>query len=71
MQGTWVRFLVQEDLTCHGAIKSVCHDFGACTLEPVLHIERSHHSEKPVHCTLRKLTGSNEDPLQPKINNNN
>ena len=25
MQGTWVRFLVWKDPTCHGAIKPVCH----------------------------------------------
>ncbi|KAJ8784376.1 hypothetical protein J1605_008309 [Eschrichtius robustus] len=27
MQGTWVRSLVQEDLTCHGATKPVRHNY--------------------------------------------
>ena len=34
MQGTQVRALVQEDLTCRGATKPVRHN---CTLEPVSH----------------------------------
>ena len=27
MQGTWVRALVQEDPTCHGATKPVHHNY--------------------------------------------
>ncbi|KAJ8794285.1 hypothetical protein J1605_003242 [Eschrichtius robustus] len=27
MQGTWVRDLVREDPTCHGATKPVCHNY--------------------------------------------
>ena len=27
MQGTWVRTLVQEDPTCHGATKPVYHNY--------------------------------------------
>ena len=27
MQGTWVRALVREDATCHGATKPMCHDY--------------------------------------------
>ena len=27
MQGIWVRALVQEDPTCHGATKPVCHNY--------------------------------------------
>ena len=27
MQGTQVRSLVREDPTCHGATKSVCHNY--------------------------------------------
>ena len=27
MQGTWVRALVQEDPTCHGATKPVRHNY--------------------------------------------
>ena len=37
MQGTWVWSLVQEDLTCRGANKPVCHNYWACALEPVSH----------------------------------
>ena len=27
MQGTWVRAMVQEDSTCHGATKPVHHNY--------------------------------------------
>ena len=37
MQGTWVRALVQEDPTCHGATKPVQHNYWACALEPASH----------------------------------
>ena len=37
MQGMWVRSLVREDPTCHGAIKFVCHKYWACALEPSSH----------------------------------
>ena len=30
VQGTWVRALVQEDHTCHGATKPVHHNYRAC-----------------------------------------
>ena len=53
--GTWVRFLVWEDPTHHGATKPVSCNYGAheqkllqsMCLEPLLHNERSHHREKP------------------------
>ena len=56
MQGTWVRALVREDPTCHGATKPVRHNYWAHVpqllkpvhLEPVLHNKRSHRS-KPMH----------------------
>ena len=35
MQRTWVGSLVQEDLTCLGAIKPVNRNCWACTLEPM------------------------------------
>ena len=35
MQGTRVRYLVQEDPTCCGATKPVCHNYWACAQEPV------------------------------------
>ena len=58
MQGTWVRALVQEDPTCHGATKPVPHNCWACVpqllkpthLEPMLRNKRSHHNEKPTRC---------------------
>ena len=34
IQGKWVRSLVQEDFTCHGETKPLCHNW-ACTLEPM------------------------------------
>ena len=34
MQGTWVRSLVQQDSTCCGAAKPVCHNYWTCALEP-------------------------------------
>ena len=37
MQGTRVRALVQEDPTCCGATKLVCHNYWACALEPISH----------------------------------
>ena len=49
MQGTWVRSLVREDLTCRGATKPVSHNYWAhMRLEPVLHNKRSHRNENPV-----------------------
>ena len=35
MQGMCVWALVQEDPTCHGATKPMCHNYWACTLEPM------------------------------------
>ena len=37
IQGTWVWSLVQEDPTCCGATKPVCHNYWACALEPTSH----------------------------------
>ena len=37
MQGTWVRALVWEDPTCHGATKPVRHNYWAWALEPMSH----------------------------------
>ena len=37
MQGTWIRSLVRDDPTCHGATKPVCHNYWTCALEPVSH----------------------------------
>ena len=63
MQGTQVRSSVQEDLTCLGANKPVCHNYWArvlelmsCSyktmrLEPVLCNKRSLYNEKPAHCS--------------------
>ena len=80
MQGTWVRTLVQEDPTCHGATKPGHHNYWACSLEPVSHNcwARTPQLLKPVRlepvlCNKRsrrneKPTHHNEDPTQPKIN---
>ena len=37
VQASWVRSLVREDPTCHGATKPVRHNYRACTLEPTSH----------------------------------
>ena len=37
MQGTRVRALVGEDLTCRRAADPMCHSYWACALEPVSH----------------------------------
>ena len=37
MQETWVRALVREDPTYHGATKPVRHNYWARALEPVSH----------------------------------
>ena len=37
MQGTRVRSLVQEDSTCHGVTKPMCHNYWAWALEPMSH----------------------------------
>ena len=34
MQGTWVQSLVWEDSTHPGATETLCHNYGACALEP-------------------------------------
>ena len=36
-RGTQVRALVQEDPTCCGATRPVCHNYRACALEPTSH----------------------------------
>ena len=35
--GNTVRSLIQEDPTCHGATKPVCHNYWACALQPASH----------------------------------
>ena len=76
MQGTGVRALVQEDPTCHGATKPVCHNYWA-------HVPRAHAPQRerslqwearppqwrvaPARCNWRKPTHSSEDSTQPKI----
>ena len=45
-----VRSLVQEDSTCLGATKPMCHNcWSLCTLEPMVHNKRSNSNEKPTH----------------------
>ena len=57
VQGTRVQPLVQEDPTCPGATKPVCHKYWAhvlqllkpAHLEPLLRTKRRHRSKKAVH----------------------
>ena len=44
MQETWVRFLVQEDLTCDGAAKPMHHKYWPCALEPRATTTETHKS---------------------------
>ena len=77
MQETQVRALVQEYPTCHGAAKLMHHNCRAHALEPLSSIhwanvprvhalqqERSHRSEKSMHCHKEKplLTTTRESP---------
>ena len=81
MQGTWVWSLVQEDSTCHGTTKPVCHNYWSLhALEPMICNKKSHHDEKPMHCneeesplatTRESPRSSNEDPAQPQANTEN
>ena len=50
-QGTRVWSLVREDPTCRGATKPVCHNYGACALEPMSHNYWAHVPQllKPAH----------------------
>ena len=57
MQGTLVESLVQEDSTCRGATKPMCHIYWAPMLQLLkpMHLEpplykRSHGNEKPMYC---------------------
>ena len=52
MQGTWVRALVQEDPTCRGATKPVCHNYWAYALKPVSH-KYWRPSPSPSHVWIR------------------
>ena len=72
MQGTWVWSLVWEDPTCRRATKPVRHNYRArvmqllkpACLEPMLRNKRSHHNEKPAHCSeeLPLLAATRESP---------
>ena len=50
MQGTWVWSLVQEDSTCHGATKPICHNYWARVLEITSHKIWSPSTLEPVLC---------------------
>ena len=47
MHGTWVRSLVWEDSTCHGATKPTHHNYWACALKPMNHNYWSSHTTEP------------------------
>ena len=63
MQRTQVRALVQEDPTCHGATKPVCHNYWACALEPVSHNYWAHEPQLLKPACLEPVL-CNEKPLQ-------
>ena len=67
MQGTRVRAVVREDLTCRGATKPVHHNYWACALEPTSHNYWAHVPQllkperlQPVLCNKR--SHRNEKP---------
>ena len=51
MQGTWVLSLFWEYPSCSRVTKSMCPRAEGQALEPVLLNKRSHHNEKPMHCS--------------------
>ena len=81
MQATGVRPLVQEDLTCHGAAKPMCHNYRACapkpgshsyltlsTLEPVL-CNKGSHAMRSLHPTATGGSPAyNKGATQTKVN---
>ena len=73
MEGTWVRFLVQEDPTFHESTKLVSYNYSVCVLQLLksLHLDpvfcnRSSPCNKPVQCRVglpaatRESLSSNE-----------
>ena len=74
MQGTQVRSMVQEDSTCHGAMKPGYHDYWACvlqllkavSLEPVFRHRITHHNEKPRAPQLEKAHTEQQRPSATK-----
>ena len=64
MQGTQVRALVREDLTCHGAAKPVRHNYWACALEPASHNYWSPRATTTEARVPRARAPPQEKPLQ-------
>ena len=54
MQESGVQSLVQEDPTCHGATKPVCHNYCTCAVEPAAATTETHTLE-PVLCDKKPL----------------
>ena len=52
VQETWVWSLIQEDLTCHRAIKLVHHNYWTCALEPGGRNYSAHMLQVLKPCTL-------------------
>ena len=66
MQETRVWSLVREDPMCCWTTKSMCHNYWAGTLEPVLCNKRSCHNEKPCTETREQpvIATTREEPVQ-------
>ena len=47
LQGTQVRSLVQEDLTCRRATRPTCHNYWTCTLKIAVDLRASSRACKP------------------------
>lgn len=77
-QRTRVQSLIQEDSTCFRATKPMlykhqacaldptCYNYRTLALEPELCTKRSHHDEKPVHCSEEQppLPTTRDKPVQ-------
>ena len=64
MQGTPVWSLVQENRTCHGATKPLCHNYWACALEPSSH---NYWIRIPKACTLQQEKPLHQEACTPQL----
>ena len=68
VRGPRVQSLIREDPTCHGATKSVCHNYWACVLESGSHNYWSLHARSPCSAmreatAMRSFCTTREWPL--------
>ena len=71
MQGTRAWSPVQEDPTCRGATKPVCHNYWACDLEPASHNYWAHsaaatEAHVPRACALQQKKAPQWEACAPQ-----